>query len=857
MSELSVSIIIPAYNAAVTIAETLDSVIAQTHMAWEALVVDDGSQDETAAIVADYAARDGRIRLIRAPHSGGGAARNQGIAAARYAWLLFLDADDWILPHHLALLTAVLADDPTLDAVHGGWQRVSPDGQMGRANFAPDEADMFPLFARQCAFMIHVCLVRRSLVTAVGGFDTGLSNCQDWDLWQRVARTGARFRAVPQVVALYRSRPGSISLAGERQLRNSLRVITQAHAPDTRLSPDQNAYPDGLPLPEAGQARIRFACWSFGLMLGAEQDARPYLALLAEDTFPDIDPAYVAACLFDAALLPQGFSADGWDTLWPRLQTRVPLFLAAFATQIGAPDLAEQSLRCLELKILEHSRQERPFTVGRSQAFSIEVTHPIPSLSLAGSVVQVRCEVRLEGDYLGAFVLDASGSVAAHTIADQIAADFAWPILCRYFEYHVFTQLSVTDEPAGVTIWRGSQALLHLPDAGTGQTFWGKVCDEIGWGLFLQEFWERPSWLQAQFYDASLAEPPAAYDIKAKGAVTLELSLPLPDVQTRGKLLEVTCTLCGTPLVQVRLPVARSRRLTAHQLRVAATQAAGYGLCPAVVRRALIGHAMAERPSLRACLLSASTYTPFIILAQERTGSILLQRLLDSHPEIFCVGEIFNPSPKLRQTIKKVETPIAAGADPIAYLNRYVFCDYPPETKAVGFRLFYTHARDKAWAHVWPYLRDRGVKVIHLQRRNLLDRYLSLQLAQRSNTWLKLNEASGDYGDEMITLDPYDCFRDINGSQWWWHEADGFFADNPRLTVTYEALVDDQDVVTDEILDFLGLVQQPLISQTKKQRSRPKPQRIANYEALKQWLEQALERPGAWQNRAWLEFFDE
>ncbi len=857
MSELSVSIIMPAYNAAATIAETLDSVLVQTHTAWEVLVVDDGSQDETAAIVTEYAARDGRIRFIRAPHEGGGAARNRGIAAARYAWLLFLDADDWILPHHLALLTAVLADDSTLDAVHGGWQRVSPDGQVGRADFAPDDADMFPLFARQCAFMIHVCLVRRSLVTAVGGFDTGLSNCQDWDLWQRVARTGARFRAVPQVVALYRSRPGSISLVGERQLRNSLRVITQAYAPDTRLSPDQNAYPDGLPPAEAGQARIRFACWSFGLMLGAEQDVRPYLALLAEDTFPDIDPQYVAACLFDAALLPQGFSADGWDTLWPRLQTGVQHFLAAFATQIGAPDLAEQSLRWLELKILEHSQRERPYIVGCSQAFSIEVTHPIPSLSLADGVVRVRCEVRLEGAYLGAFVISAAASVAADTIADQIAADFAWPILCRYFEYHIFTQLSVTDDPTGVTIWREALALRHLPDPGDPQTFWRRVCDQIGWVLFLQEFWERPSWPKEQFYDADLVEPPAAYDVNAKGTVTLEMSLPLPDVQTRGKLLEVTFALCGVPLTQVHLPVPRGKRLTAQQLRVAATQAADYGLCPAVVRRALIGRAMAERPSLRARLLSASTYTPFIILAQERTGSILLQRLLDSHSEIFCVGEIFNPSFKLRQTIKKVEEPIAARADPIAYLNRYVFCGYPPETKAVGFRLFYTHARDKAWAHVWPYLRDRGVKVIHLQRRNLLDRYLSLQLAQRSNTWLKLNEASGDYGDEMITLDPYDCFRNINESQWWWYEADKFFADNPRLTVTYEALVDNQDAVADEILDFLGLTRQSLISHTKKQRSRPKPQRIANYEALKQWLEQALERPEAWQNRAWLEFFDE
>ncbi|MGH7575700.1 MAG: glycosyltransferase family 2 protein, partial [Longimicrobiales bacterium] len=98
---MNVSIVIAAYNAAAMIQETLDAVLAQTHGGWEAIVVDDGSTDHTRAIVEAAARAEPRIRLVSRPHGGGGAARNAGIAAARFDWLLFLDADDLIHAAHL------------------------------------------------------------------------------------------------------------------------------------------------------------------------------------------------------------------------------------------------------------------------------------------------------------------------------------------------------------------------------------------------------------------------------------------------------------------------------------------------------------------------------------------------------------------------------------------------------------------------------------------------------------------------------------------------------------------------------------------------------------------------------------
>src|SRR5690349_4054700 len=89
--DLSVSIVVPAYNAAATIGDTLESVLAQSHGGWEVVVVDDGSTDATGETVGRFAQRDARIRLVTQPNAGEGGARNSGIARARFDWLLFLD----------------------------------------------------------------------------------------------------------------------------------------------------------------------------------------------------------------------------------------------------------------------------------------------------------------------------------------------------------------------------------------------------------------------------------------------------------------------------------------------------------------------------------------------------------------------------------------------------------------------------------------------------------------------------------------------------------------------------------------------------------------------------------------------
>ncbi|MAT98008.1 MAG: hypothetical protein CL608_12755 [Anaerolineaceae bacterium] len=589
---LPVSIVMPAYNAAATIGAAIESVLAQTMPHWELIVVDDGSMDETAAIVQRYAQQDGRIHLWQQANAGGSAARNKGIGQARHEWLLFLDADDWLLPAHLEKMTAALRQDASLDAVHCGWHRVAPDGSWDQPHFAPDAPDLFPLFAERCVFQPNACVVRGALVTAVSGFDASLASCQDWDFWQRIARAGARFGAVREVLALYRTRPGSVSLKGVRLLRVGLRVINQAHRPDPTFA--DSPYPQGMPSTQAAGARIRYACWPFGLMLGSGEDPRPFLALLGDDSYPDLDPEHVAAFLFEAALLPHGMGTDGWDLLWPKIDGLVKAFLSALAKQVQAPDLVQPALRHLERLILEHSPRERPCTVGRTWAMAVEVSEPIVLVSPPRRTAVCRYEVLLEGAYLGAVALTKNATTEC--VVKEIAQAFAWPILGRYFAYHLFPKLEKAEGDASVSLWRGSLLLGTVPPA-EPDAFWTHAWNEVGWQLFLQEVWRRSTWPSAYFYDQAMVERGELPTREIESNVTLALAEPTPDLLVNGAEAAITLTVAGEPVATVTLPT-ETGRIPAQRLRAALTQAADFDLCRAVVQHALLERPLTDPTSL-------------------------------------------------------------------------------------------------------------------------------------------------------------------------------------------------------------------------------------------------------------------
>ncbi|MBX3439568.1 MAG: glycosyltransferase, partial [Planctomycetaceae bacterium] len=352
---LEVSVIVPAYNAAGTIADTLESLISQTHPDWEAVVVDDGSTDYTAQIVRQFAARDSRIRLIQQSNGGEGAARNTGIARARFAWLAFLDADDWISPRHLQRLTEELSRHPHLDAVHCGYARVALDGTVVTERYEPPTGDLFPTLAMRAAFPVHTCIVRKSLVQDVGGFDETLRTSPDWDLWQRVARTGAQFGAVREVLAYYRMQPGSVSLNGRQLLQDGLRVLHQGHAADPRVPHPLSAHVHGMPREEVDSQQYYLLCWCAGLMLGSGGDPGLLFDLIDREGPVMLYGNGVAQCLFESIPLPTSQAPRSWEHLWPRMRPRIEDFLRALEEHAQARGLARSAAIHLQQMTLQHS----------------------------------------------------------------------------------------------------------------------------------------------------------------------------------------------------------------------------------------------------------------------------------------------------------------------------------------------------------------------------------------------------------------------------------------------------------------------------------------------------------------------
>lgn len=163
MADLLVTVVVPAYNAAATIAETLESVAAMQVSEVETLVVDDASTDDTAAIVAAAAGRLPNLRMVRLPHNGGlSGARNAGIREARGAILGFLDADDLYARDFVPrCLTAFVAEAAAAAII------------VGVEVFACDR----PIHQRQLAAVQNTMacnlLVRREVCELIGGFPEG------------------------------------------------------------------------------------------------------------------------------------------------------------------------------------------------------------------------------------------------------------------------------------------------------------------------------------------------------------------------------------------------------------------------------------------------------------------------------------------------------------------------------------------------------------------------------------------------------------------------------------------------------------------------------------------------------------
>lgn len=210
-----VSVIIPSYNCAAYIVQTLDSILAQDYQDFEVIVVDDGSTDATRSIVAGYAPR---VRLIEQTNGGVCKARNRGIREASGDFVCLLDHDDYWFPDKLRVQVELLDSHPEVGVAYSAylvWRQdshgVFPSPHQLSSQSAPSidasfSGWVYHLLLLDCMMLTSTSMFRREVFERCGAFDESLPFGEDWELWLRVSRE-YQFMKLRNVTTLYRQHP--------------------------------------------------------------------------------------------------------------------------------------------------------------------------------------------------------------------------------------------------------------------------------------------------------------------------------------------------------------------------------------------------------------------------------------------------------------------------------------------------------------------------------------------------------------------------------------------------------------------------------------------------------------------------
>lgn len=321
----SVSVILPCYNAAQTLEETLESLAAQTHKDFEVLAVDDGSTDNTADILNRWAKNDSRFKVISRPHAGVISASNAGMLASIAPYIARLDADDRAHPQRLEKQLAFLNANPNI-ALVSCLVKAFPEEDVGDGfriylewlNALISDEDIRREIFVESPLPNPSVMIRREWMLRMGGYqDRGFP--EDYDLYLRLYLAGARFAKIPEVLHEWREHPDRITHTDSRySLENFLR--TKAY------------YLARGPL----KGRDAVIIWGSG-MIGrrlAKQLERQDMPLVA---FVDIDPKKIGRTRRGKPII----APDELEKCWEQYQN--PVILASVGSR-GARKLIRERL---------------------------------------------------------------------------------------------------------------------------------------------------------------------------------------------------------------------------------------------------------------------------------------------------------------------------------------------------------------------------------------------------------------------------------------------------------------------------------------------------------------------------------
>ena len=239
-----VSVIMPSYNTATLIGESLDSVFAQDYTDFEVIVINDGSPD-TPALERVLEPYRNRIFYLKQQNRRACGARNNGIKNARGEYVAFLDSDDSWMPTYLRTQMEHLERDPSLDMIYCDCQIYGGGPQDGKTFMqtcpSVGEANFEAFLTERCQAPISGMIVRRKSLLDAGLFDESLAMCDDYEMWLRLAHNGARIAYHHAVLAKLRiGRPNSLSSSTARMLGALVTILSNVKA-NWSMTPQQRA----------------------------------------------------------------------------------------------------------------------------------------------------------------------------------------------------------------------------------------------------------------------------------------------------------------------------------------------------------------------------------------------------------------------------------------------------------------------------------------------------------------------------------------------------------------------------------------------------------------------------------------
>jgi len=251
-------------------------------------------------------------------------------------------------------------------------------------------------------------------------------------------------------------------------------------------------------------------------------------------------------------------------------------------------------------------------------------------------------------------------------------------------------------------------------------------------------------------------------------------------------------------------------------------------------------------------LNGSDNYRRFVVVGIARTGSTLLVNLLNAHSRVLAFGELFRSPETIGWDTAPFNTSRSAKllalyrADPVAFIGECIFRRWPRGWGAVGFKLFYYHARQLPYSSVWDYLAaNRDIRILHIRRRNLLKQYYSLEQAHKTDVWASSKADVDEQPPLRLEIDA--CRRHFAWVRSLEDDCTQCFKAHEMRDVFYEDLAADAGREMKGIQDFLGLDHERLSVKMVRQRRQPLSDAIVNYAELK----------SAFEGTPWTGFFED